>query len=132
MPEIELQGYEPLVRQLGSLAAFEQLRPPMVRSLARVERRLQTYPPPPPDSTYQRTGLLGRTWTDNDPALVVSPSEMRGVVGNKTGYARYVQGDEDQAAVHRGRWMTDAGAIDAEEDAIRRDFEETIRGLTGG
>lgn len=136
MPTIELSGDEALLRGLQRVDDFNSLRAPAVRSMARLRAILGHYPPPPPDSTYTRTGRLGRSWTE---AVETSPSEIRAVLGNNTTYAPYVHASgpvavrgsviEGQARVHQGRWPTDQQAIDDVEDAVRRDFEDTIRGL---
>ena len=63
---------------------------------------MQQYPPPPPASTYMRTGKLGRSWTRK-----ITKNPTGAIIGSQgVGYARYVQDHDYQAAIHRGRWQT--------------------------
>lgn len=128
--EIDLVGTQEALRMLRRLRTMEPFRPPMVRSLARVQGRVATYPPPLPHSTYRRIGRLGQGWSSAE--VEVDPSEIRGTFGNSVEYGPYVQDEEYQAQVHRGRWVTDAQAIAQEERAIVGDFEQAIRGLVDG
>jgi hypothetical protein len=66
------------------------------------------YPPKPPESTYRRTGTLGRLWTSAARVVEenVSGAFVVGRVGNATPYGPYVQDPKEQAKVHRGRWKT--------------------------
>lgn len=61
------------------------------------------YPPPPPGSTYTRTGALGDGWSTEGPSGAGPTLEAAAV--NSVPYARWVMG-EDQAAIHAGRWRT--------------------------
>ena len=75
------------------------------------------YPPPPPDSTYVRTGTLGRTLGSSElggksggqPEIYETHSigngGYEGRFGTNLEYAPYVIG-EKQAAMHSGRWWT--------------------------
>ena len=66
---------------------------------------MRRYPPAIPDSTYRRTGTLGKSWTKQ---------LMRGgrdggwlaQIGTRLNYAPYVQDEARQAKVHQGRWQT--------------------------
>jgi hypothetical protein len=126
--EVELAGLEEVMGRLGALGTFERLRPAAVRATARLRRPLMTYPPAPVDSSYTRTGTLGRSWTD---AVEVSPAEIRATIGTNVGYAPYVQAEEYQAEVHRGRWLTDVQVMESVQDAIVEDFEQEVRRLAG-
>lgn len=64
------------------------------------------YPPPPPGSTYRRTGTLGRLWTSAQHQIRVSGNALEGRIGNATPYGPYVQSQAKQAAIHQGRWKT--------------------------
>lgn len=77
-----------------------------VQSLTIAHRHLQIYPPKRPGQTYRRTLTLGRTWTFNIGEIVSSRSRVRGSVWNPTPYAQWVQSDQRQAWMHRGRWTT--------------------------
>lgn len=93
-------------------------------------RRLQQYPPPPPDSRYERTGDLGAGWKPSGPT--VSGSGIITRIINDVSYAEFVYGDEvgdGQAYMHRGRWITIPQAIEREEymDGLRRIMKDAIQ-----
>lgn len=119
----------------NALTAAEQinvLRPPMVRSLARLQGTMATYPAPPAGSTYTRTGDYGRHWTQD---VATDGDGITGKLGNAVrdrrygrAYGPYVGDSEMQASVHRGRWETDQGALESNLDAILDDFAQAMNG----
>lgn len=119
---IELDD-EQVQRVLLALQNPGFLRGPHARSGARIVAELRPYPPEPPNSSYRRTGTLGKRWT-----FVVRRSlfGMKTIVGNNTIYGPYVQSAERQAWMHKGRWITDAEALENNVDAITDDFLKTI------
>lgn len=146
---VEIKGVDALIKKLGMVAAQNTLDAPMQRSLFRVQRRMQEYPPalPPrqgPSSQpvrfttragrsvdfiakapkpYRRTGTYGRRWTTR---VLRAGDGLQGRVGNNTRYAPYVGSERFQARVHRGRWNTDAGVLRQETPAITADFQQAI------
>ena len=56
------------------------------------------YPPELPDQQYQRTERLFQAWDYKQ----VHPLAVK--IENHAEYAGYVQGQDDQAAIHQGRW----------------------------
>lgn len=121
---ITITGIDKLIAQLGRLEGMNHLRAPMQRAVYRLQARMAQYPAQRPNSTYRRTGTLGRKWTTK---ITQSASELVGSVGNNTEYAPYVQAYRFQARVHRGRWInTDKYVMDTEQRNIVRDFEDTI------
>lgn len=87
------------------------------RLLLEVGAELAEYPDAPPNSSYRRTGTLGRLWTTARPEWQASGSGFEGKLGNATPYGPYVQG-ERQALVHRGRWKTVRVIEDARRASI--------------
>lgn len=68
------------------------------------------YAPPPPNSTYIRTGRLGANWG------IQRLSKLAVQFFNLTSYVAYVVGDhlmQRQAAVHAGRWWLGRKKIEA-------------------
>lgn len=122
MPNIE--GLDRLFRRLDAVAAVRVLEPPMWRSALRLQRYMQVYPPKLPNSTYRWTGTLGRRWTAQ---VTTDGSGVTGRVGNNTRYAPFVQSARFQQRPFRGRWRTDAAALDAESPRIRADFARAVR-----
>jgi hypothetical protein len=95
------------------------------------------YPPAPAESTYRRTGTLGRLWTQARPVVAgVQGALVQGRIGNRTPYGPYVQDPAQQAWFHRGRWQTtedvvrdEAGAV---EQLLAQAGAEIVRDLAGG
>lgn len=84
------------------------------KAVAYVHSTVPAYPPPPPQSTYRRTGTLGR-----EIGTEVRPmgSKIIGLIGTNTVYAPWVISDEKvgsrgpQAWMHVGRWWTLQGVV---------------------
>ncbi len=108
------------------LDILQVLGGPLDRGAFRVEGGMKVYPPAPPASTYVRTGTLGRRWTTKP---IREAGAVGREVGNNTDYGPFVQSDELQATVHRGRWQTDAQVLRRETPAILRDVDTTLEEL---
>ena len=109
------------------LRILDVMEGPLDRGAFRIEAAMKIYPPPPSGSNYRRTVTLGRRWTTKP---IRSADEVGREVGNKTvPYAPLVQSDELQAAVHRGRWQTDAQVLQQESPRLLRDVEEVLEQL---
>ena len=78
---------------------------------------------------YKRTMKLGQGWTSKIETNVGGPLGMRGVVGNVRSYGPFVQDENKQAAIHKGRWPTTASVATAERDRIVKDFHDEIKRL---
>lgn len=120
---IQIDGIDKIVRKLGKVEGVSKLRPAMQRAVYRLQARMAQYPAVPPNSTYKRTGTLGRKWTNK---VEVASGIIRGKVGNNTEYAPLVQSYRFQARQHRNRWQTDAYVMETERRNIVRDFEQSI------
>ncbi len=120
---IQIDGIPELFAKLDRVQAIDTLRPPMQRGVYRLQGYMANYPPQAPTS-YVRTGTLGRRWTTK---VTQGGDGLVGKVGNNTEYGPFVQSSAFQASVHRGRWQTDADAIQDNERAIVADFERTIQ-----
>ena len=94
------------------------------------------YPPEPEDSSYTRTGTLGRTLGSSEgggkggayPDIyevhpLGSASGYEGRFGTNLDYAPYVVDPEEQAAVHRGRWWTMTTIAEKAHDKIVAVFQ---------
>jgi len=108
------------------LRILDVLAGPLDRGAFRVEAGMKVYPPPPSGSPYRRTGKLGRSWATRP---IRTMNEVGREVGNNTIYGPWVQSDELQAYMHRGRWQTDAEVLRNEAPQIVRDVDETLEGL---
>jgi hypothetical protein len=79
---------------------------------------------------YVRTGKLGQSWTYR---IETTGSGLRGIVGTNMPYAKWVQNEDSQAAIHRGNWLTDARVVSQRRDEIGRRFAAAIkRAMAGG
>lgn len=76
------------------------------------------YPPAPADSSYRRTGTLGRLWMAATPHVTVSGHVLDARIANATPYGPYVQDPERQAAQHRGRWKTTDQVVEEHAEEI--------------
>lgn len=98
----------------------------------RVWQNLPSYPPPPADSSYRRTGELGRRMYVGDPVVTGNGASVE--IGDNRPGAGFVigprSGDPHQAFMHVGRWWQldvemekGIGAVtDAVDDELRRLF----------
>lgn len=136
MISITIDGVDELYTRLDAAQRNEILRPPMVRSLARLQADMANYPPPPSGSSYVRTGDYGKHWTSS---VDTDSDGLIGKLGNAVrsrryghAYGPYVGDSELQADVHRGRWTTDEESAMNNLDAIRDDFANAIEGALDG
>lgn len=138
---VTIKGLDQLFRKLGKAAATKTLEAPMQRSVLKLQRRMQEYPPalasrqgPVSARTskrglksfrngYRRTGTYGRRWTAR---VMPAGNGLLGKVGNNVAYGPYVGSQQFQARVHRGRWNTDDQVVKEERAAIVTDFAREI------
>jgi len=121
---IQIKGIDTLIQKLGKVEGTKHLRQPMQRAVYRLQGRMAQYPAQRTNSSYRRTGTLGRKWTSK---IEQGNGIIRGKVGNNTEYAPLVQSYQFQARIHRGLWQTDRYIVDTEYRTIVRDFEDTIK-----
>lgn len=114
---LELAGLEPMLAKLNAVETIlAELAVPTKEVLDLLKERLQKYPPPPPNSTYTRTGNLGNSW---EQVIVLSGNALTAKVQSLIGYGQWVQDQIKQAPVHQGRWQTiQSVADDSEEEAV--------------
>src|SRR3954465_14386022 len=118
---IAIRGMDKLIRKLGAAKAIQTYEPPMQRSVLRLQRPMQAYPPAPAHSTYRRSGTYGRRWVTK---VISSAGGLVGSVGNNVSYAPFVGSSIFQTTAHRATgWETDAKAVQENEDAILADFQ---------
>jgi hypothetical protein len=126
--ELEIRGLPELYRKFGTMAAQETLLAPMWRAVYLIQEKMADYPPAPSGSRYQRTSVLGKSWTAN----VTQPNGgVQGKVGNKVLYGPFVQSSVFQAWMHRGRWQTDEQVLRAALPGIEKDFEAVVAAALG-
>jgi hypothetical protein len=110
--KVKVTGLDRLQRQLQRLGRDwpREIEKGGEKALYYVWGEIPPYPPPPPDSTYRRTGTLGRTLTTRRGRTPGALGEVRAfaeqiriVAGSAIPYADLVVGAQ-QARVHRERW----------------------------
>lgn len=107
-------------RTLATLENDKWRHDAMEESLALLQADMATYPTQR-QTTYRRTGTLGRRWTSR-----INSDATRGELGNNTPYGPYVQDAQRQAHWFRGYWQTDEDVIHRREPAIRGIFERAM------
>lgn len=149
---ITIEGVDRLQSRFDRAKTLDVLQAPMLRSLARLEDGIKTYPEPIAPGVWarmttprqkraffaklragqvtgKRTGTLGRRWTSR---TYTSGGTLIGEWGNNTQYGPYVQDEDVQARFHQGRWLTTRHVLDNAAAAIQQDFAIAIeRALTG-
>jgi hypothetical protein len=116
---IHIEGVGKVIKRLDSLGDPAIMRAAMNKSVQHLHRRVAKYPPKPGHSIYRRTGTLGRRWTTK-----VEQGGKRGVVGNNTRYAPYVQGPRRRHFHKAAGWVTIAEVADEESGAVLGYFED--------
>ena len=120
----------------------DALRVTLGASLLRIWENVPPYPEANPDSTYTRTGTLGRSLGTNEgggasaggpkPDIyeVKMGSQMSSAsFGSRLNYAPYVIGTAEQAKVHRGRWWTILDLAKKSIPGIQKLFDRFVERL---
>ena len=121
---ITVKNLEAVTRKLDNLESGEYLRGVANAGADLLRAGMRKYPPPPPDSTYRRTGTLGKSWTKK---VTGDKSGWLAVVGTFLNYAPYVQDEARQAKVHQGRWQTIQSVASEKRDEIFKFVRKAIR-----
>ena len=133
---IDVRGLDELKARFDGLAKGMSgaLEDAAGEAVLHVHSQVPPYPAPPPNSTYRRTGTLGRSITTDVRAL---GSKHVGVIGTATVYAPWVISEKrvgtrgPQAGMHAGRWWTLHGVVRGAHDEIMRIYRKAIASLFG-
>lgn len=127
MASVEVKGLPELLKKFAELEEMvAQLSAPTAEALSLLLERMQFYPAPPPNSTYERTGDLKASWQQT---LIISSSSLTGRVFTNIPYGPYVQDEENQAGIHQGRWQTVQSVVKEEEGNILNLYEQHLEQL---
>lgn len=89
--------------------------------------RVSSYPPPRPGSPYVRGGPgsqdLGGSWTKQ---IHFPSGDVVGELGNDTTYGPFVQAEDTQAWMHRGRWTPIEEIVEQSIPDYMRIFEHWL------
>ena len=139
---IEVRGLDSLIARMSQYPQklSAAVRTTVKASLYALWENVPPYPPPPEDSSYRRTGTLGRTLGSGmaggrgseKPEVfelreVGSSAEgalIEGHFGTRLEYAPYVIGDNEQAWMHAGRWWTISKVGERAKGKIIRLFQQ--------
>ena len=97
MPTYTIVGGGDVQKKLGAVKAMQTYVPPLQRSVLRLQRSMQVYPPAPAHSSYVRTGSYGKRWTTH---VDVGSHQLVGTVGNNIEYGPFVGSSQFQTAQH--------------------------------
>lgn len=138
---IEIHGLDELIKRMIAYPQklTDSVRVTMQAVLLALWENVPPYPPPPEDSTYVRTGTLGRTLgsgftggQEGQPDVFMIKelgSAWEAHFGSNLDYAPFVVGDEAQAEIHQGRWWTIKVIAEKASDKIDRLFDTLAQKL---
>lgn len=116
--KIEVHGLDELEQRFSAFPGkFDALMSETIKTaLIDIQSSVPPYPVQREDTTYIRTGTLGRSLgasftgkPEGKPDVFEvhkNGARWTGSFGTRVNYAPYVIGDKTQARVHRGRWWT--------------------------
>ena len=118
---IEIKGLDKLIRKIDTLEKMDAVKGALRLAGKEIEKRMKKYPPEKPESTYQRTKLLGQSWTTQtrDKGFTV-------IVGNNVEYGPFVQSQKDQAWMHKDFWHTDEQVVEEDGDKVKAMLADAI------
>ncbi len=123
-----VKGADAIVRQLDGIR-LDAIKGDVATLMDDIASDAAHYPPPV--GTYVRSGDLGRGWTDSEPLFSGDATSLMAVLTNSVPYGPFVQGAEDQANVHAGRWKTTDAIMDAWEERAAQRIEAALGRLIG-
>ena len=138
---IEIRGLDEIIKRMKAYPQklTDSVRVTMTAALLALWENVPPYAPEPEDSTYVRTGTLGRTLGSGmEGGQAGQPdvfyvremgSEWEAHFGTNLEYAPYVIGDDTQAAVHQGRWWTIRTVAEKASAKIDSLFETLVNKL---
>lgn len=128
---VEVTGLKELIQRMQAFPVklAQVVATAMAASLNVLWEKVPPYPPPPPDSTYRRTGTLGRSLgssmgggaSGGEPSIYsirkLGQGNMEGKFGTNLNYAPYVIGTTTQTDTHmsNGWWRIRTIAARAED-----------------
>ena len=139
---IEVRGLDSLIARMSQYPQklLAAMRTTVEASLYVLWENVPPYPPEPPESTYTRRGILGKTLggsmaggrSGEKPDIfelreLGSSAEgalVEGRFGTRLEYAPYVIGDNEQAWMHAGRWWTISKVGERAKGKIIRLFQQ--------
>jgi len=122
--QVTIQGFDELRRRLSDPQIRGFAKDAMEQAVALLSSETARYPPPPPWSTYRRTGTLGRNWRLR---VETSGNNVTGKVYNETPYGPFVQGKEQVWFHKRTGWRTLPDVATKQMKAIEAFFTDALK-----
>ncbi len=125
MIKLHIEGLDKLLQKFANMPkVLDQLtQKTMEASLQELQQNVPEYPPPPVNTKYKRTTILGKSLgADGGKPTVYSITgsgvNKVGVFGTNLSYAKYVIDEKRQAYMHVGRWWTMKTIFDNTKEKI--------------
>ena len=119
--EITVHGLDELVGRMSAypVELTKVIAVSMNASLVALKENVPPYPPELPDSTYRRTGTLGKEMGSIYTIRNISGG-LEGIGGSNLNSAAHVIGETSQAKAFVGRWWTMATIANKAADKINK------------
>lgn len=130
MPRLEVRGLDRWLAALSDAPAIlrEEVEEGAERGLEHLRRDGAHYPSPRPGQRYQRTYELRRGWLEARPRARWSEGEGISLsLDNPVPWAKWVQGTDTQAWMHKRRWWTVDEIMARNEAAVRGELETALQ-----
>lgn len=118
-------GIDLVRRDIGKIQ-LANLQNTVADILDDMKKEAAQYPPELPNQRYRRTEELKFGWLDSEPLFDFQGDSFSGVIENPRSYGPFVQGQEEQALIHQGRWRTVEALMEVWEDRAAQRIEEAM------
>ena len=135
MPEstsLHVEGLDELQKALKQYPKMveKEMTKTMKTTVLSLQRRIAKYPPAPAGSTYKRgsppkSENLGKSWTNE--VKTTGPSKIKGILGTKTSYAKWVQGASQTRKHEATGWLAVDKLLEQKTRAIQRLFGMSVQ-----
>lgn len=110
----------------------DALRPTIADTMDAIAADAANYPPERAGQRYRRSNRLHDEWIDGQTTFPQSdPTLLEALRENSTPHGPYVQGAEDQAKVHQGRWKTTDSIMEAWGARVAQAVEDALGNMIG-
>ena len=130
MPEpvvVTVEGLDELLKRFGTSNKIvnAEIHKAMQKAVYHLQSKVAVYPPPPPMSTYRRTGTLGRSITSEVKGV---GEGIQGVVGTNIPYAPRVIGPAQP--IYMKHWKTIYQHAEEQKGKVEEFFAQAGEAIT--
>ena len=143
--DLDVDGLEEAIRKMSQYPKRmdAEMSERMFASLDVLWENVPPYAAKPADSTYRRTGTLGKSLgvtqsggkagqpTVYGVSQKLGGREYQGKFGTSLSYAKYVIDPEKQAYMHQGRWWTMRDVMKAAEKKVQEIWRRMVKTIFG-